>query len=257
MKGKQLLDSICYKSRMYLKENSTTILSGIGAVGVVGTSVIAVKATPKALKLLEEAKKEKGEELTKLEKIRVAGPAYIPSILVGAGTIACILSANVLNKQKQATLTSAYMMLENSYKEYRNKVNELYGSDTDDKVRGEIAKDKHNKDMSEPNGEKILFYEPISERYFESTIENIQYAEYHFNRNFALRDYASLNEFYRFLGIEETTEGEVLGWSSYAGYEKYGYSWIDFKHTKVELEDGLECYIIDYPFEPTLDFMDF
>ena len=125
IKNKHLLDSICYKTKLYLKNNSASILSGIGAIGVVATAVMAVKATPKALILLDEAKEEKKDELTKFETIRVAGPVYIPSVLMGASTIACILGANVLNKQKQAALTSAYMLLENSYKDYRTKVKEL------------------------------------------------------------------------------------------------------------------------------------
>ena len=257
IRNKYLLDNICYKTKLYLKNNSATILSGIGAIGVVATAVMAVKATPKALILLDEAKEEKKDELTKLETIRVAGPVYIPSVLMGISTIACIFGANVLNKQKQAALTSAYMLLENSYKDYRTKVKELYGEEADKKIREEMAKDDYEIEYSEPDEEKQLFYEPISQRYFESTVEEVQRAEYHLNRNFILRDYANLNEFYKFLGLKETTEGEILGWSTYAGYEKYGYSWVDFTHERIELEDGMECITIDYPFEPSLDFMEF
>ena len=123
IRNKYLLDNICYKTKLYLKNNSATILSGIGAIGVVTTAVMAVKATPKALILLDEAKEEKKDELTKLETIRVAGPVYIPSVLMGASTIVCILGANVLNKQKQAALTRAYRVGENSDRHYRTKVN--------------------------------------------------------------------------------------------------------------------------------------
>ena len=72
-----------------------------------------------------------------------------------------------------------------------------------------------------------------------------------------LRDDANLNGFYKLIGLKETDEGEILGWSTYAGYEKYGYSWVDFAHERIELEDGMECIAIDYPFEPSLDFMEF
>lgn len=257
MKHKNLLDSICYKSKLYLKNNSATILSGIGAIGVVGTAVMAAKATPKALELLEEATDEKEDKLTKFEAVCVAGPVYIPTILMGMSTIACIFGANTVNKQKQAALTSAYMMLDNSYKKYRNKVKELYGVEADAKIKEEIIKDDYEIEYSNPEEEKQLFYEPISERYFESTIEEVQRAEYHLNRNFILRDYANLNEFYKFLGLKTTQQGEILGWSSYAGYTVYGYSWVDFTHDRIELEDGLECITINYPFEPTLDFMEY
>lgn len=48
----------------FVKKYGSTILTTLGVVGVIGTTVAAVKETPKALMLLNEAKKEKGEELT-------------------------------------------------------------------------------------------------------------------------------------------------------------------------------------------------
>lgn len=57
------------KMKLHLRNNSPTILTCIGAIGVVGTSVLAVRATPKALKLLEKATEEKGEDLTKMEVV--------------------------------------------------------------------------------------------------------------------------------------------------------------------------------------------
>lgn len=255
--NKEKINALTYKAGLYLNEHSTTILSSIAVVGLFGTTVTAVKATPKAVDILKTKEEEKGEELDVSEKIKAVGKLYIPSIVLGIGTVGCIFGANVLNKKKQASLTSAYMMLENSYKEYRNKVNELYGNEADSKVKEAIVKDKYTDEGLTLEGDKRLFYEPLSDRYFETTIEKIQYAEYHFNRNFILRDYAKLNEFYRFLGLEETELGEVLGWSTYMGHVKYGYSWVDFKHPKTILEDGLECYSIEYPFEPALDFMEY
>ena len=75
-----------------IKKNAPTILTCIGAAGVVTTTVMAVKATPKALEILKDAEEEKGEKLTKWEKINVAGPVYIPAVITGAATIALIES---------------------------------------------------------------------------------------------------------------------------------------------------------------------
>ena len=80
----------------FLKRNSSTILTVIGATGMVATTVLAVSATPKVMRLLEEAEKEKGEELTMLETVCTAAPSYIPAAAVGVSTIACIFGANVL-----------------------------------------------------------------------------------------------------------------------------------------------------------------
>lgn len=101
--------------RYRLHQASPTILTIIASVGVVTTTIMAVRATPKAVKMLEEAESEKGEYLTKLEIIRAAGPIYIPSVLLGVSTIACIFGANALNQKKQTSLMSAYAMLNESY----------------------------------------------------------------------------------------------------------------------------------------------
>ena len=236
----------------YVKRNASTILTGIGMVGVAATAVTAVKATPKALILLEAEKKKKGEQLTKIETIKVAGPAYIPSIIIGVSTITCIFGANYLNKQQQATLASAYALLDRSYREYRNKVKELYG---ESEVQTEIAKDHYNEDELPEDDGKELFYDTYSKRYFRSTIEEVQRAEYHLNRNISMRDYAYLNEFYEMLGLEPI-EPE-LGWSNKKNIEGYWRTWIDFTHELVTMDDGLECHVIMFQKDPYLNFEDY
>lgn len=52
--------------RQFWHRNASTVLTCLGGAGVVLTSVMSVKATPKVIKLLDEVKEEKGEELTKI-----------------------------------------------------------------------------------------------------------------------------------------------------------------------------------------------
>lgn len=248
------MGSLIGSSKIFFKRNGSTILTCIGAVGVVATGVAAAKATPKAMMLLEEAKEEKGEELTTVQKVIVAGPAYIPAIAIGVSTIACIFGANILNKRQQAALMSAYAVLDSSYKQYRVKVNELLGEEADKEIKGEIAKDGIDKEKRPSDG-KQLFFDFFSMQYFESTLADVFYAEYEFNKLFADRGYASLNELYKMLGVGLVEYGEEFGWSYEAGGAFYGYSWIDFKHEMIMLDDGLECCVISTPFEPTNDYL--
>lgn len=263
MQLERTLQQLTYRTQQYLKTHSSTILTCIGAAGVVVTAVTAVKATPKALRLLEEATDEKGEDLTKLEAVKVAGPAYIPSVLIGASTIACIFGANALNKQQQAALTSAYALVDNAYKEYREKVKELFGEETDIQIRDAIIKDKVKDDWHAYTpglnslilpDDKRLFYDEIGRRYFEARPGDVFNAEYHLNRNFTLRGCANLNEFYMFLGLEETEEGEALGWSADDFLESGMGPWIDFDHRTVTLEDGLECIAISSLLGPDIGY---
>lgn len=250
------MNNLLTGSKLFLKRNGSTILTCIGAAGTIGTAILAVKATPKAILLIEEAEKEKEEELTTLETICVAAPAYIPSVAMGVSTLVCIFGANSLNKRQQAALTSAYALLNTSYKEYKDKFKELYGEEASNRVIEEIAKDKYEEEETEDDG-KELFYDEYSGRYFRSTLYDVQQAEYMINREMIMRGYVYLNEFYEALDIEAIDGGNELGWSPGACLDYCWQEWIDFTHSKVEMEDGMECHIIRMIVEPILGFEDY
>lgn len=242
---------LLHASKLFIKRNASTILTCLGGAGVITTAVTAVTATPKAMRLLDEVKEEKGDELTKWDVVRTVGPVYIPSILIGTSTIACIFGANVLNKHRQVAIMSAYALLDNSYKEYKAKVVELYGEEADKKVREGIAKDKYTE--TEDVG-KQLFYDDYSGRFFESTSEQVIKAEYALNRTLSIDYGVYLNEFYEMLGLDTVDYGDYMGWSTYYLSEMQWNSWIEFEHTKTIMEDGMECTIITMSSEPIFDF---
>lgn len=244
------MSNLLNKAQLFLKRNSATILTGIGAAGVVATSVMAVKVTPKALLILEEAKEEKGEDLTTIEVIKAASPVYIPAFVTGVSTIACIFGANILNKRSQAALVSAYAFLDNSYKEYKNKVTEIYGDEAHDNIREGIAKDKYKDYNDAATDDKQLYFDEYSGRYFQSTPEEVQRAEYELNRTLSINDGVYLNDWYENIDLEPLEHGRDFGWSTGINYEQYWQSWIDFSHTKTVLDDGLECIIISFNQEP-------
>lgn len=248
------MNNLLLSTKTFWNRNGSTILTCIGGAGVIATTVMAVKATPKAVTLLEEAKKEKGEDLTKLEVVKVAGPVYIPSVITGVTTLACIFGANSLNKRQQAALMSAYALLDKSFKDYKNKVRDLYGNEAETKVIEEIAKDKYVAEEDSEDDDKELFFDEFSGRYFRSTMYDVQRAEYALNRDLVMRGYAYLNEFYEHLGLEPIDSGYNLGWSPGACLDYYWQEWLDFSHEKVTMDDGLECHIIRMWEEPIMDF---
>lgn len=247
--------------KQFLRRNSSTILTCVGAVGVVATTVMAVKATPKALYLIDKAEEEKGEKLSKWETVKAAGPVYIPTVIMGAATIACIFGSNVISKHQQASLMSAYALLDNSYKEYRNKVDEVYGEEAGEKVRAEIAKDKYTGDEVLLDNNTELFYDFFSGTYFESTKEDVLRAEYMTNRALYVNGAVSLNEYYEFLGLDPKPEYEELGWSCGQIEEMYWHTWIEFDHSETILDedadgrDGLVATIINMPLPPYIDYL--
>ena len=151
----------------------STILSCVGAIGTVTTTVLAVKATPKAMRIIEE-EQNNHEPLTNIDKARLAWKCYIPAIIAGTTTIACIFGANKLNKRALTALMSSYIMLDNSYKEYKNKVTELYGEESETRIKEEIAKDHYDVEESiATDDETVLFFDYNSLRYFNAKMSDV------------------------------------------------------------------------------------
>lgn len=258
------------RSKNYLIKASPTVLSCLGAAGVIATSVLAVRATPKAVERIraDSRKNHDGDPYayTKLEAIRSAWTCYIPAVTVGTSTIVCIFGANVLNKRQQAAIASAYALLNSSYQDYKDKLKELYGVEAHQKIVDAIAVEKAKDvyisanafcdctslsfDERNPDDMK-LFYDSFSRRYFESTIAQVLEAEYHLNRNWCLGARMYVNDFYEFLGIEGVDGGDEIGW-----FWSDEIAWIDFNHHKATLEDGLEVYVVDFVFDPRMETED-
>lgn len=254
---------LLHEAKLFLKKNSSTILTCIGVVGVVGTAVAAAKAAPKANKRIEDAKEEKGEELTKMETVLAAAPAYIPTAVMGLSTVVCMFGVNILNKHQQASIASAYAVVDRTFKEYKGKLKELYGEEADAKIRQSIANDHRDEEIvayapgltpALGAGEKCLFYEEYRGRYFEATMNEVLNAEYHLNRNLAMMGFVSLNDFYAFLGLDRKDFGDALGWDIGKLIEDFETPWIDFNHRKTILDGGVECYLIEYNIEPEVGF---
>ena len=259
-------NKIITQSKIRLKHGSPTILTCLGAIGVVATSVLAIQATPQAVRKIraDSCINHDGDPdaYTKTEAFQSAWLCYIQASLVGMSTIACIFGANILNKHQQSTITSAYALLSNTYQDYERKTKEIFGEEGHQKIIDAIAAERADDvyisspgicgsdslSFSERNPEDVrLFYDSFAERYFESTIPQVLEAEYHLNRNWALGREICVNDLYDFLGIDKIPGGEALGW-----FYEDGISWIDFNHHKTVLNDGLEVYVIDIEYPPRL-----
>ena len=247
------------KVKYFCNRYGSTILTGLGTVGVISTAVLAATETPKALKLLEERDKfkqdEYGESLTPFEKVIAVTPAYLPAITSGVATIACILSAQHINKKQQAALTSAYIQLVELTNNYRRKVKEVFGDEAETKVYDELNKEVELYTKYGSLHEKRLFYDEISNRYFEMSMYEMKEAEYNMNRMFNFLGALKLNEVYEFFNLGPTEYGESVGWAALRDWEVIGYSWIEATFDEVTTHDGLQAFAIRFNMQPTKDYL--
>lgn len=231
----------------FIKKHSSTILSIVSGIGVISTTILAVKATPKALELINDAKKDKNEDLKPIEVIKVAWKPYLPTTISGLATITCIFANNYLNSKIQTSLMSAYAVLNESYKNYISSTEELFGEKAEN-IRNNVIK-KQLGPYKIQNNNNQLFFDYHSMRYFEYPMEKLLQAEDQLNQDFAATGHVSVNDFYRILDIPTLPYGDRIGWSDNGNYQKE----ICFDHELVTLDDGLELYVLMMD-EPVIDY---
>lgn len=236
-------------------KHSPEILTGIGIAGMVTTIVMAVKATPKALILIEEKKNEEGlDSLTPIETVKASWQCYIPSAIVGTVSIFCLIGASSANLRRNTALATAYTLSESALKGYQGKVVETIGDKKEQTVRDSIAKDKLDKNPVTTREVIItekgntLCYDTISGRYFKSDIDKLKKAMNELNRNMLDEMFISLNDFYYEIGLSNTKLGDDLGWNVSEGL-------IDLKFSSQLTDDGTPCVVMDYSIAPKYDYL--
>lgn len=241
-----------------LTKYSPGILTGIGITGMIGATFMAVKATPKALYLIE-AKKEESEveELTPVETIKTCWKCYIPATLTTVLSAVCLIGASTVSTKRNAALATAYSISEAALREYQEKVVEVVGEKKEKAVRDAVAKDQIERDpvtKSEvviiDSNSNTLCYEPLSGRYFKSTIDKIKKAEIKLDRQMIQEMYVSLNDFYWEIGLDGTDLGDKMGWNLSKGY-------MDLSFSSQLADDGTPCAVIVYGIPPVYDYQNY
>lgn len=248
------MSKIVKETKNVLMKNSPGILVGLGITGMFGAGVMAVKATPKVLRLIDEAENEKGADLTKKEMVKVAWKPYLPAVITATSSAACIIAANSIHAKRNAALATAYKISETALLEYRDKVKETIGEVGEKEIREKIAKDKVKK--KPPVKSEVIItekgntmcYDAISGRYFKSDMIAIEKAINVINKNILSYDYIPLNDLYSELGLPPVRIGEELGWNIH----RDGLVEISFS-TQLS-EEGVPCIVLDYLVAPRYDY---
>lgn len=200
----------------FIMKNSPTILTIMGCSGVVGTAIMASRAT--AVSTADYI--SKNEPMTTKELIKEYWQNYIPPAIMGGASIACIIGANTISTKRQLALASAYTLAETSLKEYQEEVKELIGEKKHEKIEDNIAK-KHLETKSVPSEDQVivtgtgdtLCYDDYTGRYFESSVEKIKRAENELNKRLMSEMFISLNELYYAIGLPSVPVGNEMGWN--------------------------------------------
>jgi len=228
-----------------ISRNSPAILTGLGCAGVLGTAILTGRATLKAqaiIKIEEESQRERDidssaqakyrrtEPLSPMETIKLTWKVYIPPVLMGASSIACIICANSINTSRNAALAALYSLSETAFREYKEKVVEEIGKNKELKIRDNIAQDRV---INNPVGDRTIIitgygdtlcYDVLSDRYFKSSPEKIRQQVLDCNEELRNEMWLDLNDLYYAMGLNSNKLGRQNGFDLDKGYIKIEYS---------------------------------
>lgn len=243
----------------YLKDgankHSPEILIGIGVAGMISTTVLAVKATPRALELIEEAKKAKEKEkLEPVEVVKTAWKPYVPALVTGSLSIGCIIGGTYVNGKRNVALATAYKLAETTLADYREKVIETIGENKEKQIREKVDKKRiEQKPASKAdivvtgNGETLCF-DVNTGQYFKSNVDRIRGTVNELNRRMLSEMYISWNDFLYEIGEKMIPNGDDLGWN----INTEGF--IDLEFGTQLTDENAPCITMSYLVAPRYDY---
>lgn len=236
---------------LFLKKHAPTILTALGVGSAVSSVVLAIKATPKAVILIEERKKkEEKDKLTALETVDTCWKVYTPTALTLIMAIACPIGANCLNVGKQAALLGVCSAQGEFIKDYKKKVIDTIGPDKEKDIQKQIDQEKVL------GNNQIINFTPIRPEEFPC-LDDMTGQVFSSNRDkiekvvLTVRDIIhssmeiSKNDYLELMGERIVDDGYEWGWNETTGFE------LDISTCEV---NNMPCYVVHYEVKPVYRF---
>lgn len=239
---------------------SPQILTGVGVVGGIISTVLIARATVHLEDLVEEH--EMGKQIIEerdaegyyesrkartKDVVRNYGNTslgliklYGPGVSLGAASIVSVIAAQGIAQKRQVALVAAVKSAESAFSAYRARVIEAIGEEKEADIRYGISTEMVEDENGKVTKQRVFDKDGLSGyvRYFDEENRNFQRGNRELNLLFLKniqnwcndrlnsRGYLYLNEVYGFLGMEGTPAGQVVGWL-HADFQN-GDGYVDF-----------------------------
>lgn len=279
-----------------VEKHSPEILLGVGVVGVVATTVTACKATMKLNDILDECSETRDkikevasnpnyedryteEDAQKDLTINYVQTGvkivklYAPSVALGVFSVGCLLGSHNVMQKRNAALSAAYLTVDKSFKEYKQRVIDRVGEEVEKEIRYGIKAEEIKTTVQNEDGTETTVTETVK------TMDPTLYSDYarffdeaspywqkdpEYNMVFlkAQQQYANdllrakgrlfLNDVYEMLGIDKTKAGQIVGWV-YDEENPNGDNFVDFGIYDMSKE-RVRAFVNGYEANILLDF---
>ena len=247
---------------LFTKQQPALML-GAGIAGMVTTTILGIRGHAKAVKKMDEVRKEAKEKGTldtilycnkkgvvktrKKVYLKHTYKYYIPATIVGSLSVGCLIGSYSINHKRNAALASSLALSEAAMTEYQRAVADQIGESAEREIRDNFDK-KHVEylEAQKPfeqnreylrDGKSVKCYESSTQQYFWASKEDIKKAinDLNHERLNGIGTEITLNEFYSSLGLISTSIGDSLGWDAQNPVD------VDFSTIEV---DGIPCLYI-------------
>lgn len=296
------------KTKMSVIKHSPELFMVASIVGVVGAMIEVAHATTKLSQITDEASEKlnaiheahdnpeslpEGAEYTDKDYRRDLGlvyfqtglkvtKLYLPSVIIGGLSIACIISGHSILAKRNLALAAAYESVDRAFKSYRDRVAAKYGEQVEKEIRYNLQKKDVETEYVDENGktkkkkEKVDVFEGNINDYSEHAIifdehcdEWEDNAEY--NKSFLITlqnafndkyralnkgEFICLNEVFDEIGHPRSKDGQENGWvkgdDQDDGFIDFGI--FDLNRPKArDFVNGFEkCLVMDFNCVPLL-----
>jgi len=249
------------------KQTLAILFSIGGAIGTVGTALLARKATMKEIDIRKNIKDF--DQLNTKEKTIVLGKIYIPTAVTGMVTVGSIIGSSVMSHKAQASLMSMAVIADQGWRKYKNQVKSTLGLDKHEDILKGIAKKTLTQDekLKIENGDGLELYFEENIGFFQAKPEDVMSAYAYINEFlntdkgpfvYGSCDSVSIGMFLtltngKLVNPSENTNLDYLGWSLDYLKDVTGNCWVHMMFSEEVTEDGAVPYkVISWVEEPII-----
>lgn len=225
MNIKNYISGLAVGAKRTLIKKSPELMLGLG-IGLAFASVITgVTATPKALKAIEAEKANKqAEKLDAKDMVKTTWKYYIPTAVLFASSMACLIGGNRIASRRTAAIAAAASVTETALRQYKDAVVENVAPEVKEKIEDAVSQkqlqkagDPRDTYISVLNPEGTLFCDSITGALFKSDRETIRAAANDIKHDMLCDGYggtATLRDFFDKLNLNVHSDAaDSLGWN--------------------------------------------
>lgn len=211
------------KLMMFLKNNKAPILIWSGVAALFGATIASIPMTVKATHAVDKKKKELNKDkLSTKDYFSTIWKYYIPTAVCTTVSFPLIIMGNKEYGKKLASFAAYASATATSLQKLEEKIPQVVGKENEQKIKEAVAQDKvdkapvQNPSLLVAGDSDQLFYEPITNQYFRSTINKMDKLKNQLTNRLCGSTFGEVyfDEFLQEIGLEGSQATEYMEWST-------------------------------------------